>query len=142
MDGGGQRTARANREVPRTSVGQGEQLAFVSASSLEVTTGPIPHGDVLRSIEDVVPGAAAEIVHQAHENMRCDRENETRYSKAIVKLDLRGQGMAYSLTLFFGLASFWLFTHGSETGGITMGVASLAPIVKAFLDRGTGDKSK
>lgn len=84
-----------------------------------------------------MPGAAAEIVHEAHENMRCDRENETRYSKAVVKLDVRGQWMAYSLTLIFGSASFWLFKMGSDPGGVTLGIGALAPIVKAFLDRST-----
>ena len=107
---------------------------------MEVTSGPIPHGDILRSIDEVVPGAAAEIVREAHENMRCDRENETRYSKAVVKLDLRGQLMAYSLTFIFGLASFLLFLRGSNPGGITLGIGALAPIVKAFLDRGTAGK--
>lgn len=134
MDSSGRRTARSNRQVPIDATG--EQLAFVSASSLEVS-GPIPHGAILRSIEDVVPGAAAEIVREAHANMQADRENETRYRESVTKLDFRGQWMAYSLSLGSSVASFYLFTHGSEAGGITFGLAALAPIVKAFLDRGT-----
>lgn len=138
MDGSGRRATRANHQIPVD--GTGEQLAFVTASSLEVSSGPIPHGAILRSIEDVVPGAAAEIVHEAHENMRADRENETRYREAVTQLDLRGQWMAYSLTVMFGAASFWLFTHGSDAGGVTLGIAALAPIIRAFLNRGTTEK--
>lgn len=115
-------------------------MAFVSASSLEVSSGPIPSGAVLRSIDEVVPGAAAEIVHQAHANMAADRENEKRYAEAIAKLDLRGQWMAFVLTAGFGGASFYLFTHGSESGGITLGIAALVPVIKAFLDRGTSKR--
>ena len=88
-----------------------------------------------------MPGAAAEIVREAHENMRADRENETRYSIAVTKLDLRGQCMAYSLTVTFGFASFLLFKWGSDAGGITLGIGALAPIVKAFLDRGTNQQT-
>jgi hypothetical protein len=96
MDGSGRRTARSNHQVPVDAAG--DQLAFVTASSLKVS-GPIPHGAILRSIEDVVPGAAGEIVHEAHANMQADRENERRYREAITKLDLRGQSMAFTLTI-------------------------------------------
>ncbi|WP_131805051.1 hypothetical protein [Mycobacteroides abscessus] len=116
-------------------------MAFVSERFLEVS-GPIPHGSILKSIDDVVPGAAADIVRQAHENMRADRDNETRYAKAVIKMDFRGQWMAYSLTVAFGIASFILFMLGVNVGGVTFGVAALAPIVKAFLERGSSTSGK
>lgn len=85
----------------------------------------------------MVPGAAEQIVFQGMANMQADRENEQRYVKAITQLDTRGQLMAYSLTLLFGAASMTLFLLEIPAGGVTLGVAALAPIVRSFLDRGT-----
>lgn len=93
---------------------------------------------MLRSIDDVVPGAAREIVAQAHANMESDRNNEARYVSAITKLDLRGQWMGYSLAVLFGLGSYELFMKGIIWGGVTMGIAAITPLVRAFLQRGTG----
>lgn len=70
--------------------------------------------------------------------MRSDRENETRFVLAITALDLRGQWMAYSLTILFGIASFVLFVLGSTVGGTAFAIASVTPLAKAFLERGTG----
>lgn len=85
----------------------------------------------------MVPGAAAEIVRQGNANIQADRENEQRYVLAVTTLDLRGQWMAYSLTIIFGAASVLLFLLDHSAGGVTLGLAALAPIVRSFLDRGT-----
>ncbi len=74
--------------------------------------------------------------------MRSDRENETRFVKAITALDLRGQWMAYSLTILFGIASFVLFVLGIPIGGTAFAIASVTPLAKAFLERGTGPSSR
>ncbi len=116
-----------------------DQFAFVTQSELVARSysGPIPTGDVLKGIDDVVPGAAAEIVRQGNANVQADRENEQRFVRAVTTLDIRGQWMAYSLTIAFGIASLTLFLLGITAGGITLGIGALAPIVRSFLDRGT-----
>lgn len=142
LEQGGRQLTGGDGEVPDEQLGFVTRGELVRFTRLTHTSGPIPSGEMLAGIEAVVPGAAAEIVRQGNANVQADRENETRFVQAITRLDLRGQWMAYSLTILFGCASFTLFVLGIHAGGVTIGLVALAPIVKAFLERGTSPSAE
>jgi uncharacterized membrane protein len=104
-------------------------------------SGPLPTAAELAEYDRFMPGLAREIVNQAHANMESDRTiNELRVQTAS-KLDIRGQGIAatlsatcilFALLCLFRLHPEWLAVSGA---GI-FGLGAVAPVINAFLQRG------
>lgn len=106
----------------------------------EQFSGPLPHPNILRGYEQIVPGSAASIVESFVQEGRHRREREMRnvqmcesWSAADINLQNRGQifGFIIAMTGIVGgllVAALW-----SPVGGATISGISLAAIVVAFL---------
>ena len=94
MDGGG--------DTSLEPAGQKRELvqAIGYTRTLEYHSGPLPSPDVLARYNDAVPNAAERILAMAEAEAAHRRELERDRVKSNMKLELRGQILAFALAIF------------------------------------------
>ncbi|MDE5878155.1 MAG: DUF2335 domain-containing protein [Muribaculaceae bacterium] len=131
-----------------SDVGNVQQIVF-SASKTEISTGPIPHPDLLKGYNDVIPNGAERIMRMAEkeqENRFLERKEirETNKKIAFDKLEYlrRGQLMGFGLALIMlGLATLFVFTGHEGIAYMVFSVGAVS-LVGLFLQVFISPKSK
>jgi uncharacterized membrane protein len=105
----------------------------VLAAYMEEYSGPIPHPVTLRQINEVVPGAAKQIIDDAHAQTAHRQKLETKYLDAAIANSKRGQVFAFIVAAIVLVGSMVLIGLGAQLIGFAMVIASLAALVGVFV---------
>ena len=102
--------------------------------------GPLPHPDILRKYDEIVPGAAKSIVGsfitEGEHRRECEKRELAMYedwSRADVGLQSRGQILGFVLSVIGIGGGLLVAAVGAPAAGSFVSSASLAAIVVAFL---------
>lgn len=120
--------------------------------------GPVPHPDILRGFDDLVPGAAERLIALAENESIHRRELESRsmeaniqaqqrqlgmgeyQGRAVFRSDAIGQVLGAIVSLFCIGGAVYLALNGQPWVAGILGGLPLAAIVKAFRDKSTAAK--
>lgn len=120
----------------------------VVISKTEITSGPLPHPDLIEKYNNVIDNGAERIMRMAElqqENRFAERKEirETNREIALSKLDYfkRGQIMGFILAIaLLGLATLFVFTGHEKIAYVVMSVGAVS-LVGLFIQSLT-EKSK
>ena len=105
----------------------------VSAARHELHQGPLPHPDILRLYDSVVPGLAERIVKMAEREQAHRHEMDLRLLRSSNRRYLSGYLSSLAMiAATFGTA-VWLLAKGQDISGLVMLVTALATIVSVFI---------
>jgi uncharacterized membrane protein len=139
---------------------QGQPITLTVATQSQVHHGPVPHPDVLRGYNELVPGAAERLIklaedeaaHRRHlEKQAMDsnigaQQNQLRVgeyqSKAVFRSDTIGQaaGLLVSLACIAGAVYLGINNH-EVTAGVLAAIPTAA-VIRAFFVPKLSDQSK
>ena len=105
----------------------------VLAAYMEEYSGPIPHPVTLRQINEVVPGAAKQIIDDAHAQTAHRQKLETKYLNAAIANSKRGQVFAFIVAVIVLVGSLVLIGLGAQLVGLALVISSLAALVGVFV---------
>ena len=111
-----------------------ERRELLSIIGAQYFSGPLPPPDLLRQYDEVVPGFAKTIASQFVAQGDHRREME----RAVILSDVAranwGLALGFILALVGVSGSLYLINSGMGAVGLTAFIASLAPLVFAFLE--------
>lgn len=106
---------------------------IVGAYIEERYSGPIPHPRILRQINEIVPGAAKQILDDAHGQTAHRQEMERTYLKAGIQNGKRGQWFGFIVAMTVVLGSMGLIALGQSVWGFSLALFGLAALVGVFV---------
>lgn len=134
---------KRNNNVPKENI----EIAYTSTSSepsvgtllaathTEISSGPLPHPDLMKKYDDIIAGGAERITRMAEkeqenrfENDRANRD-EQRAELGLIK---RGQTMAFVLCLLFITSGVTLACFGFGAIAYVLLGIGMAPVVGLF----------
>lgn len=154
---------QVNKQQPVSTLPQSSQKPMVQAMGqnfpqMQMTgiattayQGPIPHPDILKGFDVLVPGTAKDLIDLAklESSHRRDLENKaleanifaqkkqleiTDYqSKVVFKTDLSGQVLGAITSISCIAASVYLVMNGHERAAIILASIPIGAIVKSFM---------
>lgn len=95
--------------------------------------GPIPHPRILRQIDEVVPGAARQIIDDAHGQTNHRQELERQYLDAGIANSKRGQWFGFVVAMTVVLGSMGLIALGYSVWGFSLALFGLSALVGVFV---------
>lgn len=95
--------------------------------------GPIPPPMLLRQYEDVVPGSADRLIRLTEKQTDHRIDMERTIVKGRVGLSVRGQVMAFVLSVFFGVIALWLGLEGHDRLAGTIAVTTIIGLAVVFV---------
>ena len=101
--------------------------------SQSVFVGPLPHPDMLRQYDDIVPGAGERILAMTENEGEHRRSLEAKLLAAESRLSLLGVVSAFVLGLCTIVGGIVCILKGQPFGGTFLGSAGLAGLVWAFI---------
>jgi uncharacterized membrane protein len=117
--------------------------------------GPLPPPGLLKQYDDIVPGAARDIIQSFVKEGEHRRSLQTRdtamceeWARADVGLQRRGQQFGFVIAIVSVVGSLYAAIHGAQAAGAIVGGTTLVGIVAAFLRQrnmapiDSGDKSE
>ena len=118
----------------RTSCPESSQTVVLSAVQTEITSGPLPHPELLKGYDEVIPNGADRIMKMAEKEQSERLARQELSLKASVKSKNRGQIMAFALAILI-LAIFvaMVYAGHSSSAYVIVGAGCLS-IVGLFLD--------
>lgn len=138
----------AQKPTPRNS--QSNQQVFSAQQTITHYQGAIPHPDILRGMDDLVPGAAARIIKLAEDESIHRRKLEvmtvdaniaaqqqqlalgSQQNKAVFRSDLIGQIAGLIVCLFSIASAVFLGLEGHDWLAAPIAAIPTAAIIKAF----------
>jgi uncharacterized membrane protein len=124
--------ARRRKQRANPPVRPQQQLAAHRLQITESYSGPLPHPNILRQYEELMPGLADRIITMA-ENQANHRIDIEAYA---IPTDARraNVGVAAGLIVFLGfvVGSVYLIDRGHSNEGLVVGLGALASLVSAF----------
>ena len=129
------RKNRKNLPSPQLPQNNKPVAAFIK----EQYSGPLPHPEIMRQYDSIVPGLANRIIHQFEEQSKHRRELEQK----VIKSDLVMERLGLIFGFIIGMASVigGIITAllGKELAGGFIGSSGLIGLVSVFI---YGTKSK
>lgn len=102
--------------------------------SVEITySGPLPHPDVLRRYQDILPGSAERVFRQFEIEADHRRTLEVRTIRADVFSQIWGSIGGTLIGLLGVGGGIWLAHEGRNLAGLTALIATLGGLVATFL---------
>lgn len=95
-------------------------------------SGPIPHPDVLREYDKIIPGAAERIVAMAEREQEHRHAIETKANNASWSIAKWGQIIAFILVLLLLCAGVFFALQGFEVLSITIFSVTIISIASIF----------
>jgi uncharacterized membrane protein len=105
----------------------------ISAYIEESYSGPIPHPRILGQIDEIVPGAAKQILDDAHGQTAHRQEMERKYLDAGIENSRRGQWFGFIVAMSVVLGSMGLIALGYSVWGFSLALFGLAALVGVFV---------
>lgn len=106
---------------------------IIGAYVEERYSGPIPHPNILRQINDIVPGAAKQILDDAHGQTSHRQAMERKYLDAGIENSKRGQWFGFIVAMTVVLGSMGLIALGYSVWGFSLALFGLAALVGVFV---------
>ena len=111
----------------------------VERHSAEFFAGPLPHPDILRKFNEVVPGSAERIIHMAEEQSAHRKELEKMVIVSDISRSKWGQILGFILAVLGLAVACIVAVYGSAIAGGIIGIGTLASLVSVFM---YGNKSR
>lgn len=121
-----------------------ERSTVVSRITLlqESFSGPMPHPDILKGYEDILPGSAERILQMAENEQKHRHKQEDRICKGSVEQVKRGQWIALFVVILLTAVATAITLLGQPTvGGIIFG-STIAAVAAIFIISKNRDKNK
>ena len=96
-------------------------------------SGPLPHPDILRSFDEVVPGSAERIIKMAEEQSSHRRNLENMVIDSDIKRSKWGQVLGFILSLIGLVVAGFVSVYGNPIAGSVIGVGTLGSLVGIFM---------
>ena len=125
-----------------------QQITGISTTTYQ---GPIPHPDILKGFDALVPGTAKDLIDLAKSESAHRRDLESRaldanifaqkkqleiaeyQSKVVFRTDISGQTLGAITSIFCIAASTYLVLNGHERAAIILASIPISAIVKSFM---------
>ncbi len=111
----------------------------IQQQSVESFSGPLPHPDVLRKFNEVVPGSAERIIKMAEEQSAHRKELEQKVITSDISRSKWGQILGFIIAIAGLIVSALVAIYGSAIAGGIIGVGTLASLVSVFM---SGSKAR
>lgn len=124
--------------IPDTPKAEADKVALLTALlrtevHAEAYQGPLPHPDMLRQFNEVLPGLAERIISQ-WETQSAHRQNlEQRTIQNDILLSRLGLAAAFIVAILFLAAGFYLVVIGQAIAGTAFVTIDIASLVGAFI---------
>ncbi|SDX05376.1 MULTISPECIES: DUF2335 domain-containing protein [Nitrosomonas] len=109
---------------------QHEEITQVQARQY---SGPIPHPEILRGFDEIVPGAAERILTMAEENGKHQREIEKLHLTSAYNTIRRGQIFGLLIGILAFATCIIALYLGSESTAMTIGGFTITGLVTVFV---------
>ena len=96
-------------------------------------SGPLPHPDVLRKFNEIVPGSAERIMKMAEEQSAHRKELEKKVIDSDIARSKWGQILGFIIAITGLGISTIIAIYGSAIAGGVIGVGTLASLVGVFM---------
>jgi uncharacterized membrane protein len=96
-------------------------------------SGPYPHPDILRGMEEVVKGSAAQVINMAVDQSTHRREIEKIVVKSQTRQSAIGQVLGFIIAIVGLTLSGFLIYKGHDLAGGVLGTADIAALVSIFV---------
>jgi uncharacterized membrane protein len=96
-------------------------------------TGPLPHPEILRGYEDVVPGAAERLLTMAERNSQHRRDMERIVVEGGSRRAWAGLVLGFIIAVLFLIVSAALIINGYEVAGTILGTVDVVGLVTVFV---------
>jgi uncharacterized membrane protein len=96
-------------------------------------SGPIPHPDILRGLEEIVPGSAAKVIQMAVDQGKHRQEMEKYVLRSQTRQSGTGQWLGFTIAMFGIIASVYLIATGHDAAGSVLGGIDLISLVSIFV---------
>ena len=106
---------------------------IVGAFAAEHYSGSIPHPRMLGQINEIVPGAAKQILDDAHGQTIHRQNMERRYLEAGIANSRRGQWFGFVVAMTVVLGSLGLIALGRSVWGFSLALFGLSVLVGVFV---------
>lgn len=120
-------------ERERIIAGLKEEFQVVQEISMRHYSGPIPHPDILRGIEDIAPGSAAKVIQMALDQGKHRQEMERHVVRCQTNQSSTGQWLGFTIAMFGIIASVYLIATGHDVAGSVLGGIDLISLVSIFV---------
>lgn len=100
---------------------------------MQAFSGPLPHPDILKRFDEVVPGAAERILVMAEEQSAHRRSLERKVIDSDIARSKWGQVLGFCIAIAGLVASGWIAVYGSAITGGVIGAGTLASLVWVFM---------
>lgn len=115
-----------------------EQMEISQSESMMMAkmthfSGPMPHPDILRGMEEVVPGAAKQVIDMALSQSTHRKALETIAITSQTQQSGRGQILGFIIAMFGLGGSFYLVSQGHDAAGAVIGGIDLVALVSVFV---------
>ncbi len=114
--------------APEISPLPAEQMPAIVHAQMEFS-GPLPHPQILRQYNEVLPGAAERILIMAEKQ----QDHRIGMDRSGVRRANWGLGAGYSLSVMGLISSAFLVLHGHEVGGSILGGSTFLSLVTTFV---------
>lgn len=105
----------------------------IQQSSVQSFSGPLPHPDILRKFNEVLPGAAERIIKMAEDQSVHRKGLEKKVIDSDISRSKWGQILGFIMGMTGIVASVVIAIFGSPIAGSIMGVGTLASLVGVFM---------
>jgi len=99
----------------------------------EYYTGPLPHPELMKGYDEILPGAADRILQSFEHEGTHRREIEANESKARIEISKRGQILALIVSIFFGSGSFAVVLAGHDSAGAVIATGVIVGLAVVFV---------
>ncbi len=109
--------------------GVAEHLQIAHRFEFSSSSGPLPQPDTLSGYEAVVPGAADRIITMAENQLAHRHDHESARLQADIKMEGRGQWMAFAVALVALLGGMGLLAFDKSVAGLATMIGAVAGII-------------
>lgn len=111
----------------------GKKYIVIQASKSVSFSGPIPHPDILKGYNEIVPGAAERILIMAEEQQKHRFSIENKIVSSSIKMRSRGSVLAFVILLLVIMSGIYLIIIGKPISGFVTLITALVPVLTTFL---------
>ncbi|MEK7586811.1 MAG: DUF2335 domain-containing protein [Patescibacteria group bacterium] len=121
-----------NSNLPSQSSQDGNGVV-VRQNSTQIFSGPLPHPEILKKFDEVVPGAAERIIKMAEDQSIHRKELEKKVINSDIARSKWGQILGFVISVIGLLAAALIAIYGNAVAGGIIGVGTLASLVSVFM---------
>lgn len=109
------------------------KAVVVAQYAAEAFSGPLPHPDILRKYNDVVPGAAERIIQMAENQSVHRKELEKKVIESDIARSKWGQILGFIIAIIGLIGAVVISIIGNAWAGGIIGLGTLGSLVGVFM---------